>query len=185
MTDQEFEAQYWGNCANTFDEEQKHYVYARAMGLVRQHYHFELPGLRVVDIGGGPVSMMLKCRGLEHGLVVDPLCYPAWCEARYRAHHIDVLAMPGELFGRQGFDEAWIYNCLQHVEDPERVIHNARRAAPVLRIFEWVDIPPHPGHPHLLTAALLRQWIGDAGGVVRDYAESGCYGRAFSGCFGL
>jgi hypothetical protein len=32
---------------------------------------------------------------------------------------------------------------LQHVESVERIINNAKRAAPVLRLFEWIDIPPH------------------------------------------
>jgi hypothetical protein len=26
MNDLRFESQYWGNCTNTFDEEQKHYI---------------------------------------------------------------------------------------------------------------------------------------------------------------
>lgn len=180
---EDFERAYWGNCVNTWDEEQKHWVYAEAMGLTRQHWHIPLANLRVVDIGGGPVSMMLKCRGLRSGLVVDPLPYPAWTRQRYQAHGIDVLQMRAEQFGRTDFDEAWIYNCLQHTEDPALCIQNALRAAPVLRIFEWIDIPPHPGHPHELTADRLRQWIGTDQGRVQEYAHSGCYGRAFSGVF--
>jgi hypothetical protein len=179
----DFEADYWGTCVNTFDEEQKHYVYADLMELPRQHYSFVLPQVRVVDIGGGPVSMLLKCHGLISGLVVDPLEYAVWTQQRYRMHNIDVLAMPGETFGRTGFDEAWIYNCLQHTQDPERIIQNALQAAPVLRLFEWIDIPPHPGHPHELTADNLRSWIGTTGGNVREYNSQGCYGRAFGGVF--
>jgi hypothetical protein len=45
-------AAYWGDCTNTFDEEQKHYVYARYMGLGRKHYSFDAQGRRVLDIGG-------------------------------------------------------------------------------------------------------------------------------------
>jgi hypothetical protein len=183
MTEHDFEQQYWGTCVNTFDEEQKHYVYAELMELPRQHYSFVLPNISVVDLGGGPVSMMLKCQGLRSGLVVDPIEYPVWTQQRYREHRIDVLTMPAEDFGRTGFDEAWIYNCLQHTEDPERIIHNALRAAPVLRIFEWIDIPPHDGHPHELTAENLRAWIGQQSGSVYEYQRQGCYGRAFGGVF--
>lgn len=181
---QDFEAEYWGNCVNTFDEEQKHYVYADIMGLTRHRYSFVLPNISVVDLGGGPVSMLLKCQGLRSGMVVDPLPYPVWTQHRYRTHNIDVLTMQAERFGRTGFDEAWIYNCLQHTDDPERIIHNALRAAPVLRLFEWIDIPPHPGHPHELTASNLRAWIGTDQGQVRELSGQGCYGRAFGGVFG-
>jgi len=36
-----FEKDYWGNCANTFDEDQKHYVYAHYMELTQIHYSFD------------------------------------------------------------------------------------------------------------------------------------------------
>ena len=49
--DYEFEKDYWGNCANTFDEDQKHYVYARFMGLTRSHYSFPVNGSSIIDIG--------------------------------------------------------------------------------------------------------------------------------------
>jgi hypothetical protein len=29
----EFEKAYWGDCCNTFDEEGKHFVYAKLMGI--------------------------------------------------------------------------------------------------------------------------------------------------------
>ena len=58
--DFDFEAQYWGACNNTFYEERKHYVYASLMGIRRAHWSFTVPIISVVDIGGGPVSMLLK-----------------------------------------------------------------------------------------------------------------------------
>ena len=66
---EEFEKEYWGNCANTFDEDQKHYVYAKFMELPRMHYSFDAKGKRILDIGGGPSSMLLKCINLAKGKV--------------------------------------------------------------------------------------------------------------------
>ena len=37
-----FEKEYWGNCANTFDEDQKHYVYAKFMEIPCNHYSFDV-----------------------------------------------------------------------------------------------------------------------------------------------
>jgi len=80
-----FESEYWGDCCNTYDEDQKHYVYAQYMGLDRQGYSFNVHGKSIIDIGGGPTSMLLKTTNLKKGLVVDPLLYPEWTYARYAA----------------------------------------------------------------------------------------------------
>lgn len=186
---QAFEAAYWGDCCNTFDEEQKHWVYARLMGLEQRHWSLVHPGGRILDIGGGPVSMLLKCDNPDRqtlGTVVDPLSFPDWTVGRYRTHGIDVLCARGEdldNFPQFIYSEAWIYNCLQHTDDPAGIIRHALRIAPVLRLGEWVDIPPHPGHPQMLTAANLDRWIsvhGSGDSKVTELAESGCFGRFYS-----
>lgn len=182
--DYDFEKMYWGNCCNTFDEEQKHYVYGKLMGLTLNHYSFDVNGKRILDIGGGPVSMLLKSVNLSKGKVIDPIQYPDWTVQRYMANNIDVEVARGEDINEQGWDEVWIYNCLQHADDPQKIIENAKRAAPVLRFFEWIDIPAHEGHPHELTEATLTQWIGRKGNTI-NLAQSGCYGRAYYGIFNV
>jgi hypothetical protein len=186
MSDYTFESNYWGDCCNTFDEDQKHYVYAKYMGLDRKGYSFDVHGKSIIDIGGGPTSMLLKTINLKAGLVVDPLKYPDWTYDRYAAKGIDCLVFRGEDVIEEGFDEAWIYNCLQHTDDPELIIKNALKSAKILRIFEWVDIPPHDGHPIELTKFKLDKWIVNASertlysyGHTQQLAESGCYGNAY------
>lgn len=178
MSDYTFESQYWGDCCNTFDEDQKHYVYARYMGLKRVGYSFDVAGARIIDIGGGPTSMLLKTTNLGAGLVVDPLEYPKWTYDRYAAKGIDCLIFRGEDVIEEGYDEAWIYNCLQHTDDPRIIIRNSLFSAKTLRIFEWVDVPAHDGHPIELTSAKLDEWIGKEGQTIR-LAESGCFGLAY------
>lgn len=180
--DYEFERDYWGDCCNTFDEDQKHYVYARLMGLQQQHYSFDVHNKNILDIGGGPSSILLKTTNLMSGKVVDPIVYPQWTLMRYNHKNIAVQVGPGEDVNETGWDEVWIYNCMQHAIDPEKIIHNALNAAPVLRIFEWIDVPAHDGHPHELTEASLNKWIGKKGNVVQ-LAESGCFGKAYYGVF--
>jgi hypothetical protein len=183
MSDYTFESAYWGDCCNTFDEDQKHYVYARYMGLTRSGYSFCVNNKSIIDIGGGPSSMLLKTINLgQRGTVVDPLKYPDWTYDRYAAKGIKPIVMRGEdliiKHFAKGYDEAWIYNCLQHTDDPELIIKNALSAAKTLRIFEWVDIPPHDGHPIELTKEKLDKWTGGLGQVI-TLAESGCFGKAY------
>lgn len=181
--DLRFEAAYWGDCTNTFDEERKHYVYARCMALDRRHFSFDVHDRRILDIGGGPASILLKTVKLKkEGKVCDPLRYPGWVYERYKVKNVKTEVVMGEDITETGWDEVWIYNVLQHTADPQRVIGNARRAAPMLRLFEWIDIPPHEGHPQMLTEPLLTEWLGELG-QVGDFKESGCFGRAFYGVF--
>lgn len=186
---QDFEASYWGNCVNTYCEEAKQYVYAKHMGLNLAHveskaFGFDLAGKHVLDIGGGPVSLLLRCVNLGRCAVADPCRYPDWVRARYECMRISYLKLPGEqLDGLSGYDEVWIYNVLQHTQDPEKIIQNAKKIAPILRIFEWIDFPPHPGHPHELTKLGLEKWIGQTGTVTTFTGEGHCHGNAFHGTF--
>jgi hypothetical protein len=176
------EKEFWGDCTNTFREDQKHFVYAKYMGLDARDTFFDAHGKSVLDIGGGPTSMLLKCTNLLKGKVVDPITYPHWTLERYKYKDIEVLVDCAENINETGWDEVWIYNCLQHTIDPQKIIDNAKKAASILRIVEWIDIPPHDGHPHELTKEKLDAWIGQEGATT-ELAESGCYGKIYYGCF--
>lgn len=168
-----YEAGFWGTCTNTASEEHKQYTYARLMGLelVKSSgggpWYYDLRGRAIVDLGGGPVSMLLKTRNWYGKIsVVDPCPYPDWVRARYEAASINWVQEPGETWEPDHFyDEAWIYNVLQHVEDVESVIKTAKRAAKLIRVCEWVCWPPEPGHPHSLSPQMLDDLLGGEGSV--------------------
>jgi 2-polyprenyl-3-methyl-5-hydroxy-6-metoxy-1,4-benzoquinol methylase len=182
-----WERGWWSNCTNTFTEERKQLVYAKYMGLTvayyneKSHFGIRLGGKSVLDIGGGPVSLLLKCDAVR-GKVVDPCRYPDWVYQRYAAADIAHEVMMGEDIVEAGYDEVWIYNCLQHVRDPAKILQNARRAAHVIRIFEWVNAKPHVGHPHMLSKVMLdRELRSD--GRVEIVNQDVCRGVAYFGAF--
>lgn len=183
----EFERSYWGDCCNTYDEETKQYVYASLMEIPRDHYTLRAYVNTIVDIGGGPSSMLLKTVGFGTGYVVDPIEYPIWTRYRYDLKRINYLQMRGEDLNKAPYplkaDEVWIYNVLQHTDDPALIIKNAREIAPVIRMFEWIDIPAHDGHPQELTQDFLENALGRTGRVTDLYGTGGCSGRAFYGVF--
>lgn len=194
---QEWERSWWGDCVNTFAEETKQMTYASRMGLQNisdgSHWpYYNLEGKSVLDIGGGPTSLLLKCHNGGRRVVVDPCRYPEWVKARYDIAGIEYIVEAGEhlddlktIVDNDRFDEAWIYNVLQHTDDPRQIIHNARTYANRVRIFEWIDIPPHPGHPQELKANVLSEWLGGFGTIVdfRPQPENGCNWIAFCGVF--
>ena len=190
-TAQEWEAAWWGSCVNTFGEEAKQLTYANLMGLVNEPREgkwpvYDLRGASVVDLGGGPASMLLKTVG-GWGVVVDPCPYPKWVGKRYAANDIKLVREEAETWANpheEKLTECWIYNVLQHVIDPERVIATARASAHVLRIFEWIETETNIGHPHSLHAGDLNDWISGTG-TVGQVNENGAVGLAYWGVFPL
>jgi 2-polyprenyl-3-methyl-5-hydroxy-6-metoxy-1,4-benzoquinol methylase len=190
---QKLEVQWWGDCANTFGEELKQLVYAERMGMKSttkigdgRYPLYQLNGTSVLDIGGGPVSILLKTVDAGNLCVIDPADYPQWVYERYHAREIATLNMPAEDYAcTSRWDEAWIYNVLQHVEDPEKVVAVARKCAKLIRIFEWIDIPAYPGHPHELKARELDRWLGVRGAGIVQPVDEELFGRAnaYSGVF--
>lgn len=184
---QTWESQWHGTCINTYGEEEKQLLYADRMGLKAYHdgkspYNFDLTGVSVLDIGGGPVSLLLKCTGLKRSCVVDPIVFPDWVLSRYKCAGIGFVQACGEDIAELGWDECWMYNVLQHTRDPQAAVSRAREAARIIRVFEWIDIPISRGHPHLLTRDFLNKWLGGEGRVER-IDEHGCNGFAYYGVF--
>lgn len=202
QTPQAWEGEWWGACTNSFGEEAKQISYAHRMGLVNTPQYgkwpvYDLNGYSVLDLGGGPSSLLLKCVN-GWGAVVDPCPYPDWVADRYAAagqhNHPEYEAATIFYYQQTAeeflnpydakLSEAWIYNVLQHVEDPEKVIATARASAHLLRIFEWVETETNVGHPHSLHAHKLNDWLGGEG-AVEMIDENGAVGLCYYGVFPL
>lgn len=193
MADDTFEREFWSDCLNTYDEERKQFAYALRMGLWDgDGWDFVCGGRSVLDIGGGPVSMLLKTKDRGASRVLDPGAsyWPDWVHERYNLAGIEVEQKRGEdmenyyrATGGERFDEVWIYNVLQHTDDPERVLANAARTAGTIRIFEWIDIPAYEGHPQTLTEERLRAMLPTGRGRRERIADNGAVGVAFYGTF--
>jgi 2-polyprenyl-3-methyl-5-hydroxy-6-metoxy-1,4-benzoquinol methylase len=189
---QEFEREWWGDCTKTFGEEAKQITYAHRMGLevVEDEGRwpvYDLKGKSVLDIGGGPVSILLKCINKGNCTVIDPCEYPSWVLDRYDTSNIDYVNLLAEkdfeFPDGQTFNECWIYNVLQHTIDPRKIIENAKESCNIIRIFEWIEIEPHLGHPNKLTQDDLSDWLGQGTVKIEDVNENSATGLAFYGIF--
>ncbi len=182
--DQKWEARWWGNCLNVYGEETKQRHYAKCMGLTELSnsqfsFYYDLAGRSVLDIGCGPTSLLLKCVNFGKAMAVDPLPYPAWVGERYKHAGVEYALVKGEDIDDEGFDEVWIYNVLQHVEDPVAIINNAMRAGKIIRLFEWLEIGVAPGHPWNLLEDQMNEWLGGTGKVNADVPR----GKEYYGIF--
>lgn len=186
---QEQEQEWWGNCANTLGEELKQLTYAKHMGLTFHEYdgipyQIDLKGKSVLDIGGGPTSLLLKTTNGGQRSVYDPCLYPDWVMKRYNTADIQYYRCKGEdIPVVDRYDEVWMYNCLQHVDDPAQIIKNGFRALKeggTFRIFEWINTEVNEAHPHSLDEIFFQELTRDTGRVV-VLGENGCFGTAWCG----
>lgn len=192
---QQHEKNWWGACRNTFGEEAKQLFYGEKMGLQiyddgNSPFNIKSPANRIIDIGSGPVSMLLKVDQMGPGFVrvaADPCDYPEWIKGRYTAAGILYEKVKGEdlIDGwEKTFDEAWVYNVLQHTEDPEKVISRAKKLANKIRLFEWIDHPTNAMHPHMLTEDKLNEWLGGKG-TVETLNTQDLQGKCYYGEFNI
>lgn len=186
---QQHEKDWWGNCGNVLGEELKQLVYAHHMGLgfIERNgvpYIIDLNGKVIVDIGGGPNSLLLKAINGK-SIVVDPCDYPKWVEERYWYCNVEYIKQTAEDVSESilnAADEVWIYNVLQHVKDPALIIEKCKKAKKI-RVFEWIDAETNEMHPHRLTEEKLNEWLGGKGKVEVFNGINGCYGKAYYGTF--
>lgn len=153
-----YEKESWGNSVylnNALGEIYKQNYYAECMGLIETMnvFDLDLDGKSVLDVGCGPVSMLLRSKNFKRAVGVEPIMYSDDMLDIYKSHNITLYNIPAEEmdFGDGEFDEVWMYNVLQHVYNPYSIIEKLIKYGKRVRIYEWIDIPAHEGHPHCLT----------------------------------
>lgn len=177
---QKWEKDWHGNCVNkVLGEYHQITSIAPKMGLStirtnKNSYIIDMKNKNVLDIGGGAASLLLQCINVK-GMVIDPIKFPDWVYSRYDCAGIEWKILKGEDIDEIGFDEVFIYNCLQHVENPKKIIDNARRAGKLIRIFEYINIPVCAGHIHTLEEKKLNQWLGGEGKVEENKRYYGIF----------
>jgi len=188
---QKWEKKWHGNCVNSFNEEKKQFVYAEKIGLKmignrKTPYTFDLQNISILDLGGGPYSLLLKCENFSKAIVVDPLEYPKWVEERYKSAGIEYIKTPAENISfypnKESFDEVWMYNVLQHTISPADIVKNAKKYGKIIRIFEWINTGTNEGHLHNLTEKNLDKWLGGKG-KTEHIDKNGCRGDCYYGIF--
>jgi SAM-dependent methyltransferase len=159
---QSYEKQAWGDSIyldNAYGELYKQNYYAECMGLIesRHDFNLDLKGKSVLDVGCGPVSMLLRARNFQNSAGVEPLQYHNDMIDVYSKYEITLYNIPAEemVFKYKEFDEVWMYNVLQHVYNPYSILDKLTQYGKRVRLYEWIDIPSHLGHPHCLTEEMF------------------------------
>lgn len=90
------------------------------------------PRSRLVEIGSGPGSLLEALRAEGHEAEAVDIEDSAYDDS-LRAQIFDGVCLP---FGRDSFDAAILATTLHHAADPDRLIAEAARVAPVVIVIE-------------------------------------------------
>ncbi len=166
---QKFELASWMSSMDNFDLQKSGEVKKQDTYITLMYLSFDetnkinLNGKNIIDIGGGPNSILLRSYNFNKAVVVDPLNYPQFIIKRYNDNNISFIKDKGEnvinYYKNKEFDECWIYNVLEHVQCPEILLRNINSFAKILRIFEWLELPPREGHPHSINEQLIQSCV--------------------------
>jgi len=150
---QAFERTSWGNMIYVTPDNGeviKQNTYATEMGI-SESIDFEtidLKGKSVIDIGAGPISLLLRSKNFSSATAIEPLFYSEEVDNIYKSHGVELKRLPAENIDEtEVYDEVWMYNCLQHTMSPSSILNKIKTLGKRIRIFEWINIPEHEGHP--------------------------------------
>lgn len=168
---QEEELAFWQTPGAELGEQLKQLIYAKYIGINFIHdgsspYVIDKTGLDILDVGGGPVSLLLKTIAKEK-VVVDPCNFDQWVRDRYTKNTIRYVRGEAEDMKYTGkFDIVLMYNVLQHTSDPAKIfanIYKALKKGGTFHFLDWIDTPTNVAHPISLTFDEVYDFILKAG----------------------
>lgn len=144
---------------------------------------FNQHGKVIAEIGCGPYPAVSYC-GDVMGMVYEPLKYDSLATLAQSTNMIWRNDAYEDLY-TPNVIETWLFNCLQHVRDPELVVSKAKESSRVIRFFEPIDFGVSEPHPHTFSIDDFCRWFGEAnrykGGSEPNFHTADCaYGTWYA-----
>lgn len=127
----------------------------------------DLKGKSIIEVGPADVPALYYCgdKG-AHSIIIEPMPSSV-LEELSSEKCISTVIQPAEYVKyldspNWKIDEVWIFNVLQHVMDPDKVVANCKKWAKTIRFFEPIDMGTTEAHPHSFTLDDFKGWFGDS-----------------------
>ena len=119
----------------------------------------DLKGKRIIEIGCADTPALKYCYNYGQCTIIEPMFSPR-LDLFVLQTGIKLIKEPAEYVEAQG-DEAWLFNVLQHVISPDKIIENMKRSVSIIRFFEPIEIGTCQKHPHSFILDDFKNWFGD------------------------
>lgn len=138
-----------------FEQGYAHYKQSYAQYFQHLGIDADLQGKKIVEIGPADFPALAYCENIGDSFIVEPM--PSAILKKFAIKVVNSMAEDAEYKA----DEVWLFNVLQHVVDPYKIVDRAKAQADVVRFFEPVDYGIDECHPWNLTEAMFKEWFGD------------------------
>ena len=161
-------------------------IFSDYSGIYGETGDLDFKQKKILDVGGGTASILLRANGgptrdsdakyswgssgknktMSDGVVIDPVNIPPYAKQRYEHFGINFINDKAENVGKyynvySYFDECIIYNCLQHVEDPIKILDNVCKISKKIRISEPINVETDSLHLHTFTTYYFEKYFED------------------------
>lgn len=132
----------------------------------------DLAGKSIVEIGPGRIAGLLFCHNYSKSYIIEPTEYED-IDHLYQSKDLEIIKETTEECEFPKVDEVWIFNLMQHVQDPDLLIKKCKENSKIIRFFEPTDLPINNEHPFSFSKQDFEDYFGNC---VFDYEPSGIPG---------
>ena len=138
-----------------FQEGYLHYLRSYVTYFSYLQIDLNIKGNKIAEIGPADYPGLSYCFNTQNCVAIEPM--PSIILS---TSGINVVRCKAEDFDFSDYDEVWIMNVLQHVEDPGKIVEKAKQAKCV-KFFEPINFGTDECHLHNLTMEMFKDWFGD------------------------
>lgn len=139
----------------------------------------DLEGKSIVEIGPAIIPSLLFCENYSKSYIIEPIEYPQTNHLYKDKLNISFIREPAEKCKFPEVDEVWIFNLMQHVQDPDLLIKVCKENSKIIRFFEPIDYPVSIDHPFSYS---FEDYVDYFGSCVREYKPNELEGFHTSRC---
>lgn len=135
----------------------------------------DLKGKSVIEIGPGRISSLLFCENYSDSYIIEPTEYEG-IEHLYSDPKLHIIKKTAEEWDFEKVDEVWLFNLLQHVQDPDLLISKCKKNSTIIRFFEPLDLPTDNEHPFTFNLNDFNEYFGESVKIYKSIGEPGFHG---------
>jgi len=132
--------------------------------------NLDLDGKTILEIGPARIAALLYCDNYGPSFIVEPTKYED-TEHLYDKKPITFIRELYEECKSPIVDEIWLFNVLQHIQDPDAFIEKCKQNAKIIRFFEPINTPIETHHPHSFTFEEYVKYFGDSVNLYKGSTE--------------
>jgi len=150
-----------GHITQTIDDAYEHYK-------ISYNYYFsyldinkgDLKQKSIAELGCARISALFFCNNYNTSYVLEPTHYPE-SDKFYEGKNIVRIYERAEVCKFPTVDEVWLFNVLDHVQDPDKIINLCKKHSKVIKFFEPIDTGTNNEHPFTFSMEDYEYYFGD------------------------